>query len=99
MNTVEDTWFESIRLEPAGEPARTLGTGGGGLRLRVSGWTLDRARPDVKAGEGAYRRAGALLGSLGGSPFVVAVEHEQFDGHRDGLLGFSAVLVTNPDRL
>lgn len=72
---------------------------GSSVRLRLAGCVFDPDHPLGDAGEGAYRRAKALLESLRASPFAAAVEGERFDAGRPGLLQFEVTVVAAPRRL
>ena len=67
------------------------------LRLALAGRLLDTENPLSKASADSYARVKTLLGSLGVSPFVRAVENERFDNNQPGVLRFEFTLVLNPD--
>ena len=85
---VEDVWLEKLQVVP---PAA-----GASVKLAISGRMLDRANPLAKVSPETLHRVKTLLGSLGDSPFVAAVESEHFDNNQAGILRFDCVLVPNP---
>jgi type IV pilus assembly protein PilM len=87
---VEDVWLDQLQVAP--------GPAGTPWRLRVSGRMLDRTSPLARVSPETSERVRAILAGLAGSPFVAAVEAEQFDSNQPGILKFDFVLVTNPQR-
>ena len=87
LGGVGDVWLEKLQVVP--------GAAGTPVRLAVSGSMLDRANPLAQVSPETSSRVQELLAGLGQAPHVVAVEREQFDHSRPGILQFAFVLVTD----
>lgn len=68
------------------------------LRLNVAGRLLDRQNPLSRVSPASQDRVNALIASFADSEFISAVENEQFDLSKPGILGFDFVLVLDPER-
>lgn len=104
---VEDVWLEKLQVLPAPPPPTGPATPGAAapadakpapLRIAISGRMLDKTNPLSKVSDDVNRKVLDLLGSLGESPFVSAVEGERFDASQPGILRFDFVLVGQPAR-
>jgi hypothetical protein len=97
LTTIEDAWFEKMKVLPPSTAAGAPAAAAAPLRLAITGGILDRANPRSEVGDETYRRARSLLMSIASSPHVAAIEGERFDHTRPGLLRFDFVLVAKSD--
>jgi len=77
------------------QPAQAAGTGGGAIRLNLSGRLLDRQNPLSRVSPTSQQRVNELLASFAESDYIAEVQNEQFDPSEPGILRFEFVLVLN----
>lgn len=98
---VEDLWLDKLEIvRGAMDPDESDADGrtAGRLRLTLSGRSLDVANPQARVSRAAEERVKQLLRSFGESPYVAAVEKEQFDDRQHGLLRFDFTLALKPQK-